>query len=246
MFPTIHEGQLETLVDEVYQGDLDAYKNYIVRMVLAISIQKMDPEYSGLADSYYLAAMTYIEEVIKPMSIYTIQCLILIAQYSLLTPTRAPIYHIIGLATRICFALDLASESTIMYGTDPNNALEQDMRRRMVWCVFNMELALAHSLGRPSGFAIKEDSFGVRFFSLVDDRHITTTGITSNKSCEKKIMCEHFFHMRLLQAEIRRVLYQTKRPQPQTDADEWFLTMQDKVDKWFTSSPVQPAWSQSW
>lgn len=215
-------------------------------MVFAISIQKMEVTYAALADSYYLNALAYIDDVLQPMNIYTIQCLILIAQYSLLTPTRSPVYHIIGLATRICLQLGLTSETSIMASIHASNALEQDMRRRMVWCVFNMELALAHSLGRPSGFAIYENNFDVKFFSLMDDEDITPHGIMSDRPCEKKIMCFHFFQMRLLQAEIRRTLYQTKREEPRNDDHEWHKSMRAKIDIWYKNTPEKPNWSKSW
>lgn len=86
--PTLHEPTFAKDMQEVYDGDLDPYKNFVVRMMLAISMQKLDTQYAGLADSYYLASMAYVEDVIRPKDLKTLQCLVLIAQYSLLTPTR--------------------------------------------------------------------------------------------------------------------------------------------------------------
>ena len=38
-------------------------------MVIAISRQKLDTVYSGLADSYYLAALPFLSGAIKPMDL---------------------------------------------------------------------------------------------------------------------------------------------------------------------------------
>ncbi len=217
-------------------------------MVLAISMQKLDVQYAGLANSYYLAAMQNVDEVIRPKDIKTLQCLVLIAQYSLMTPTRTPIYYIVGLATRLCQQLGLSEEKTIVQGlaqglVDP---LQMDMRRRLSWIVLSMEMGLAHSLGRPNGFASSHDHVDIKFFHTIDDMHITPNGIMSQEPSEKKIMAVHFFKMRLLQAEIRRVLYQRKRPEPKNDQHPWFAQMEKKMRDWLEASPAQPAWSKPW
>jgi hypothetical protein len=49
--------------------------------------------------------------------------------------------------------------------------------------------------------------------------------------------------MRLLQLEIRRKLYQKKRPQPQDDKDPWFQQMEAKLIAWRDSSPEMDAGS---
>ncbi|KAI9738924.1 MAG: hypothetical protein M1818_005238 [Claussenomyces sp. TS43310] len=248
LFPTIHEPTLEREVDDVYNGDTDDYKNFVLRMVLAISMQKLDTQYAGLADSYYLAAMAYIEAVIRPKDLRTVQCLILIGQYSLLTPTRTAIYYIIGLATRICQQLGLSEEKTIAQGVSMGlvDPAQMDMKRRLSWCVFNMESGLSHSLGRPNGFAISQDHINVGFFLNVDDVYITSTGILPAPVSEKKTTAIHFFKMRLLQAEIRRVLYQRKRSEPKNEEHPWYFLMEQKLLDWLNASPLQPAWSKLW
>jgi hypothetical protein len=217
-------------------------------MVIAISMQKLDSQWAGLADSYYLAAMAHVEAVIRPKDLKTLQCLVLIAQYSLLTPTRTAIYYIVGLATRLCQQLGLSENKTIIqdfnYGLI--DSVQLDMRRRLSWIVLSMELGLSHSLGRPNGFATGEDHVDLDFFALVDDSLITPEGILPGPPSEKKIMAVHFFKMRLLQAEIRRNLYQGKRPEPKDDHDPWFAMMEQKLENWLEAAPENPPWSKPW
>ena len=217
-------------------------------MVLAISMQKLDPQYAGLADSYYLAAMQSVDEVVRPKDLRTLQCLVLIAQYSLLTPTKTPIYYIVGLATRLCQQLGLTEEKTIVQGASLGQVdpLQMDMRRRLSWIVLSMEFGLAHSLGRPNGYATGQDHVDVGFFATVDDEYITPDGIISNLQSEKKIIAIHFFKMRLLQAEIRRVLYQRKRSEPKDDSHTWFCQMEERLQSWLDAAPTEPSWSKPW
>jgi hypothetical protein len=248
LLPTLHEPSFLKDLQDVYDGSTDPYKNFVLRMVLAISMQKLDPQYAGLADSYYLAAMVYMEAVIRPKDIKTLQCLVLVAQYSMLTPTRTAIYYIVGLATRLCQQLGLTEEKTITQGVALGlvNPLQLDMKRRLFWIVVSMEFGLAHSMGRPNAFATGQDHVDVNFFEAVDDEDVTTEGIIPGPPSEKKAVAIHFFRMRLLQAEIRRVLYQKKRPEPKSEDHPWYAQMEQKLKHWVDTCPHSPSWSKPW
>lgn len=242
MLPTLHEPSFRQVVDNVYNGSTDAYENFVLRIVLAVSMQKLDPRYAGLADSYYLAAMPHLEESIQRKDLGTLQCLALIAQYSMVTPTRAASYWVVGLASKLCQELGLAQEATInapnpQTGAQPS-ALEVDMRRRLLWIIFSMETGLAHSLGRPSAFACTFDYVDVQSFAPVDDPYIGKEGIVPGcpRSMKKRVSA-HFLSMRFLQLEIRRKLYLKRRPLPKDDQDPWFHSMEQKLRDWMRSAP---------
>ena len=241
LLPTLHEPSFWSVVEDVYSGSVDGYKNFTLRIVIAISMQKLDPQYAGLADSYYLAALPFLEQAIKPMDLGTLQCFALMAQYSLLTPTRTAAYWVVGFAARLCQELGITEEATIELSGDGNtrgNALQIDMRRRLFWIITSMELGLAHSLGRPSAFGTTFDHIDVAFFEPVDDQFIGSSGIQpSSPISTKKLIAIHFFKMRLLQAEIRRKLYLAKRPTPENDQDPWFQLMEKKTEDWMNGSP---------
>lgn len=241
--PILHEKLFGEDLDAVFAGDTDPYKHFVVNMVVAIGLQKMGG-YAGLPDSYYLSAMKHFEDVIRPKDLKTLQCLVLIGQYSLLTPTKTAIYYVIGLATRICQQLGLGDEKTIALGvTDPQTL---DMRRRLSWIVTTQELGLAHTMGRPNGFSKSDDLMNVKFFQTVADEHITPEGIRPGPPCERKMVAIYFCKMRLLQAEIRRVLYEKKRPDPGHEAHPWFDQMEQKLKEWLNECPEQPAWCKPW
>ncbi|KAK6500235.1 hypothetical protein TWF481_010583 [Arthrobotrys musiformis] len=239
MLPTLHESTFMKDADEVYAGSADPHKNFILKMVLAISMQKIGSQYSGLADGFYLSALTHLEAVVGAMNLSTLQCFCLMGQYSLLTPTRTGIYHIIGLATRLCIDLGLNQESTItkdIFG-NPLDPLTIDMRRRLFWVTSSMESGLSHILGRPSGFCTGDTFTDVQFFQPYDDTLITKDGILPGPVATKKLVSMHFFKMRRIQSEIRLGLYQNLKETPKDDQDPWFKKMHAKLDHWVSSAP---------
>ncbi|KAL9597273.1 MAG: hypothetical protein Q9219_005254 [cf. Caloplaca sp. 3 TL-2023] len=242
MLPTLHEPSFRQVIDDVYNGSADAYQNFVLRMVLSVSMQKLDSRYAGLADSYYLAAMPHLEDSIRRKDIGTLQCLALIAQYSMVTPTRAASYWVVGLASKLCQELGLTQEATIDSADPrtgvPPNALEVDMRRRMLWIIYSMETGLAHSLGRPSAFGCTFDYVDVKPFESVDDEYICKEGVVSGcpRSMKKRVAI-HFLSMRFLQLEIRKRLYLKERPLPKDDQDPWFHAMEEKLRRWMDSAP---------
>lgn len=236
-------------MEAVYSNVGNDYQHFVVWMVLAIGMQRMSTQWAGLADSFYLAAMNYLEKVVSHKNLKTLQCLVLIAQYSLLTPTRTAIYYIVGLQTRLCQQLGLTEEKYIAqtHGNNETNAIVLDMRRRLSWIVLSMEFGLAQSLGRPNGFATGQDHVDVGFFAPFEDKDIKADGISPDaKFSNRKLVAIHFFKMRLLQAEIRRVLYQKKRDQPCDDSEPWFIEMEQKLDSWCDESPQFDTFSKPW
>ena len=244
----MHEKHFLQDLEDVYADAGDAYKNFVVRMVLAISLQKLDLQYAGLADSYYLSAMIYFEDVVRPKDLKTLQCLLLIGQYSMLTPTRTAVYYIIGLATRICQQLGLDSEKTITAGVDYGmvDPLTLDMKRRLAWAVASLEFGLAHSMGRPNGFSKGNDLMDVQFFNTVDDDKVREDGIQPGHPSDKKLVSIHFCRMSLLQAEIRRILYERKRQAPNDENHPWFTEIEHRMEEWLDASPENPAWCKPW
>jgi hypothetical protein len=242
--PILHEKKLAAALEDVYGGSQDAYQQFVVRMVMAISMQKLDTTYAGLADSYYLSAMQYFEDVVRAKDLKTLQCLALIGQYSLLTPTRTAAYYIVGLAAKISQQMGLVDEKTIAIGTE--DSLTLDLRRRLSWVVTAMEFGLAYSMGRPNAFAKSEDIVDVKFFDSAKDENITEDGILPGPPDENKLVAIHFCKMRLLQAEISRVLYEKKKSEPKDDRHPWFSTMEGKLEQWLNESPESPAWAKPW
>ena len=240
LLPLLHEPSFRQDIQAVFQGSRDPVLNFQLRLVIAISLQRCDIKWAGVADSYYLAALPYLQEVVQRMDVSTLQCFALIAEYSVLTPTRTASYWIVGLATRLCQDLGLCDEKTIVeFQGRHYSILEVDLRRRLYWIITSLEFGLAHILGRPSAFGTSVENINVKWFELCDDRYITSQGLLPGRHpVMKKCMTVHFFKMRLIQAEIRRTLYLKRRDSPLNDEDPWFDEMMGRIDRWVRDRPV--------
>ncbi|KAI9727486.1 MAG: hypothetical protein M1828_006428 [Chrysothrix sp. TS-e1954] len=239
MYPLLHEPELDRIFEDVYRDDSDPFKNFVVRMIIAIGLQRMDTKYAGAGDSFYLGALGYFEAAVKPMNLQTLQCFNLIGEYSLLTPTRTAVYYVVGLAVRLLQALGLSEERSLVRNPDgsPASPLEIDLKRRAFWSTLSMDYGLAHALGRPAMMSTDQDCFDVDFPKAVDDKYISHHGIVPGHFSTRKWIAIHFYKMRLLQLEIRRVLYRRKRDTPTSDSDPWFRQMERKLDSWRLASP---------
>lgn len=223
----------------MYGGSEDPYENFALRMVIALSMQKLSSQWTGLADSYYLAALPFLENTVKRRNLGTLQAFMLIAQYSIVTPTRTAANWIVVLAVKLSQDLGITEESTIGVDTVGArlDALEIDMRRRCYWICFAMEQGLAHSMGRPSAFGIPNERMNVGWFQTVDDEFITREGVQPATQSVKKQIAKHFISMRLLQLEIRRTLYLKRRSAPLNDGDPWFVEMEQRLSEWINQIP---------
>ena len=242
MYPVFHEPSLLALVDSVLEGSEDPYEKFVTWMIIAIGLQKHpNLNLAGAGDSYYLGALSFLEDVVRRRNIQTLQCFVLIGEYSLLTPTRTAIFFIIGLAMRLLQDLGFHQEHTIANNQDGSAAsvLEVDLRRRAYWAVVTMDYGLAHSLGRPSIMATlhEQDHVNVAWFAEVEDEFICPHGILPCPISTRKWIAIHFYKMRLLQLEIRRALYLEKRPTPTGHSDPWFEEMHNKLLLWKRSNP---------
>lgn len=251
MYPLIHEPTLKDIIRSVYAGSVDNYENFVTKMVIAIALQRGHNRLAGLGDSYYLAAMQHFEAVVRPMDLKTLQCFVLIGEYSLLTPTRTAAFYVVGLAVRLAQSLGITQERTLTVNADgsPATPFDIDMRRRIFWAVVTMDYGLAHSLGRPAMMATAQDYIDVQYFEPIDDHDMTPHGFLPGSFSTRKWISIHFYKMRMLQLEIRRTLYQKKRETPKSDDDPWFQQMKAKMDQWRDASPnndQESGFSRTW
>ncbi|KAF8454189.1 fungal-specific transcription factor domain-containing protein [Terfezia claveryi] len=239
ILPLLHEPTFLGYVDDIYdKGDTDPVKLFQLKNVLAISMQKLSPNYAQLADSYYLASFEHLEDIMEPMDMTTLQCLALMCSYSLLTPTRTAVYHVVGIVVRLCIQLGYSQEKTIGLSDVPLDPITMDLRRRLFWVIASFEYGLSHVLGRPSGFATMDGYVDVKFYEPVEDQYITKDGVLPAPKSPKKLISMHFFRLRRLQAQIRQRLYQNPRPTPKDDTDPWFSEMNAKIEAWRKAAPI--------
>lgn len=152
-----------------------------------------------------------------------LQAVILLAGLALLRPVAPGLWYIIGVAVRLSIDLGLHFEDIDQEldkrpthpdtGEPTSSGLgrkqwTRDLRRRLWWCVFNLDRLVSSCVGRP--VAISESVVTIEFPSMLDDAYITPSGFLKAPDLEEKpsykLVTRHYIRLRLLQSEILQVL----------------------------------------
>ena len=82
----------------------------------------------------------------------------------------------------------------------------RDLRRRLFWSTYSLDRIVSVCTGRP--FGITDQVITTEFCSVLDDSHITFSGILPCQTIKPsyKLIAHHYFRLRLLQSEILGVL----------------------------------------
>lgn len=103
----------------------------------------------------------------------------------------------------------------------------RDLRRRLWWCVFFFDRLVHTYVGRP--VSIPDHVISTDFPSVLDDRHITTSGLNTSPTTlaepSNKRLAHHYFRFRLLQSETLQVRQdrhaRQAREKEQHDTTRW-------------------------
>lgn len=174
-YPFLDANTLSHAFDEVYnhnsQDAVDPLDDFIVDMILAIGtaqVHKFDWYAFPDAESHYNRAITRFSAVLTRGGIPSLQAVLLICQYRMGSSsfdTSASLWHLIGVAARMCFELGLHKKST--FGNLEND--DQDLtkrprseqeiieiKRRCFWSVLAMDRVASFVLGRPLAIQLED------------------------------------------------------------------------------------------
>jgi hypothetical protein len=183
-------------------------------------------------EEYHSSAIVHLESFLSTSAaseghgggLEELQAVLLLAGLALLRPVAPGLWYIIGVALRLSVDLGLHVEDSepdldtldIKMETDGTGSKSRlgrrqwtrDLRRRLWWSVYSLDRLVSVCVGRP--FGITDQVITTEFPSLLDDRHIKTSGFlkSSLEYCPptSKLVTHHYFRLRLLQSEILQVL----------------------------------------
>lgn len=154
MLPILHMPTFAAQLARVRDRSDDATEAdvFFVLMVLALSTmalsRSLDPtaELRMSSEAFYVEASKHMEDIFEDNTYAGLQAILLCCYYSLLNPARGSVWHLVGLASRVCVDYGFHHETEQQLGLSP---LELDMRRRLFAAVYNLDRLLCHALGRP-------------------------------------------------------------------------------------------------
>ena len=154
-FPLLHRPSFMATVDRIY-GEMGYYEDnmydaFVFDMVLAIgssNFNRFEGAATAGASTYYAMAQSKVQAVMSMDGLSVLRAILLISQhgiFSSLSDTSASNWHLIGVGARLCFELGLHLEHRQLSG--PKNftetagtiSLEEEMRRRCFWCLYNLD-----------------------------------------------------------------------------------------------------------
>lgn len=204
------------------------YEVYVVSLVMAISLttaaRTQQAWANSIAAGLLKTAMQHIRSVCTN-DIAGLQALLLLLEYGFLDPSAANVWFLSGFTTQACIDLGLHHESLDSRGMDH---LTIDVRRRVFWCAYEMEIATSGALLRPSSLLNKEVS--VPFPAEVDDDAISASGVDSNGRATK-FASRRIWKYRQVEAKVVSVLFHSGEI-PHNSLDAWMDEIETKVNSW--------------
>jgi hypothetical protein len=223
-YPIYHRNDVTIAFNSIYHKraatlGADSLRNrYILCITMAISLsttaRSKVRKANGLAYQLVRHAMQWIPEV-ATNDIPGLQAILLLTQYIFLNPRMADLWLLTGLISQAVIDLGLHQEL-------PNDATvtpyQRDMRRRLFWCAWEMEVGVCCIFLRSTSLPIRH--IEVAFPLEMDDTSITQASVNPEGRVSKftqRIICR----FRLIEADIISVLWHGDSIPNGITMDQW-------------------------
>jgi len=233
IYPIFYSADLVAYFNAIFHPVSESFPTpreiYVVSMIMAISLTTAARTQQVWANS--IARALFKEAMQQIRLVYTndiggLQALLLLVQYTYLDPSAANLWLLSGFATQACIDLGLHHESPD-HSVDP---LTRDIRRRVFWCTYEMEIAISAALLRPS--VLFGAATNVPFPTKVDDNPISVSGIDLDGPATK-FCCRWIWQFRLIEAEIISVLFPSgEAPVSSTSLEAWMGEIESRINHW--------------
>ncbi|SPO05385.1 uncharacterized protein DNG_08072 [Cephalotrichum gorgonifer] len=214
-----------TDVNGTPRGAAAPYDAFTLNLIMAISLSTTARSKQARANSIALGlfekAMEHISEVLSN-DLRGLQALILLTQYTFLNPGVANFWLLTGFISQACIDLGLHHE---LPEHPQISILQRDMRRRVFWCAWEMEIAVCGALLRP--ITLLRKTITAEFPSQLEDSAITPTGIDSNGR-STKFTAHYIWRYREVECDIVPVLFHNEPIPPEFRSLEHWMSHQER------------------
>lgn len=234
-YPIYHRNDVTAAFNSIYHpasnpGHDSPRNRYIVSIIMAISLstaaRTKQKKANALAYTLVHQAMQHIPSV-ATNNISGLQAILLLTQYIFLNPKMADLWLLTGLISQAVIDLGLHHELP----NDPRiSAYERDMRRRLFWCAWEMEVGVCSIFQRPVNLPIR--NIEVAFPVEVDDVAITPTRIDYTGRVSK-FTSRRICLFRLIEAEICAITrHGDPIPTRFNSLEHWMLDCEGRILEW--------------
>lgn len=182
------------------------------------------------------SAITYAKSDIE-----TLRSVLLLAQFVALCPSQGSLWHLTGIALRMCIDIGLHWETDEQRLTMDPVALRD--RRRLWYTTYQLDRFLSITLGRP--FGIIDESIRVElpnpWVAVVGSQAINAVPVTDNFDIHGQRALNHIFKMSHLESEITHVQHSqswsVRIAYPRANYATWMQDIVPRLQEWYTTIP---------
>ncbi|BGP20902.1 hypothetical protein JCM10213v2_009067 [Rhodosporidiobolus nylandii] len=203
------------------------------------------PSFFRLHNSDYLAAaLTTLDHALLETSLETVVVMLLLAIYALKLPRGPGAWILCGKALSLAVSISLHQEkapsalAALGLAQKAPSPLEVEMRRRIFWSLYSLEVATAAMLGRPPSVPSiistplpTEVDIAVENEALLS--RLQSGAIFPSASTTNMSFAIHTFRLRQIEAKILEAVYRGQGGASEADA----MALVAELTLWWTQSP---------
>ncbi|KAH5551193.1 hypothetical protein HBI25_184440 [Parastagonospora nodorum] len=259
--PFIQRTQVEKAVMSAYAasgevqslGSATGQYMFTAYMVFAIALCNIPNPSGGTSrvmqsEGCFRSAVGWVERVItySKSDLETLRAVLLLAQFVSMCPWQGSLWHLTGIAMRLCVDMGLHWESEGQSLEADQDALYE--RRRLWHCAYHFDRVLSITLGRP--FGITDESTRVPLPSPWTVSRRSFGAETNDFDVHHQRAHNHLFSLSKLESEIKHVqqsqTWPVKAAYPKPNVVAWMNDVQPRLQEWHsTIPPLEKAHSSS-
>ena len=251
--PIVERSQVEPAIKSAYLSmnghqqpdrvvERDIFTTY---MVFAIALCNVPNPSGGTgrvmqSEGCFRSAIAWIEKVItySKSDLETLRAVLLLAQFVSMCPWQGSLWHLTGIALRLCIDLGLHWESERQpLNTNPELLYE---RRRLWYSAYHFDRVLGITLGRP--FGITDESIRVPLPNPWAASRQPFGQATNNFDIHHQRAHNHLFSMAKLESEIKHVQHSQSWAltiaNPKPNFGMWLEDIQPRLQEWYSTVPT--------
>ncbi|KAM6477004.1 major facilitator superfamily domain-containing protein [Trichoderma sp. SZMC 28011] len=175
-YPFLHPRAVRAVVDGIYSDasfeKTHPFEMFMFHMILAIAtsqVYKFNWRVLPDAETHLQKATDYLNAVLFEGGLRALQAMLLLCQFRLSNSTNHAsdsLWHIVGIAVRMCFELGLHREASYRTAGSRRDAAdvsflspkyeENEVRRRCFWSVYALDRVISVTLGRPLAICVED------------------------------------------------------------------------------------------
>ena len=251
--PIIRETRVKNAVDNAYtcvstmqpldrQVEQDIFTTY---MVFAIALCNLPSPTGGTgrplqSEGCFHSAINWVENVItySQSDLETLRAVLLLAQFVSMCPWRGSLWHLSGMALRLCVDMGLHWESEEQVSNQDEDLLYE--RRRLWYSAYYFDHVLGVTLGRP--FGITDESTRVPLPNpwAASGLSFGELEIKDFENVHQRAH-NHLFKIVQLESEIKHVqqsqLWPSRMAYPRPNYKLWAKDIQPRLQEWHDTIP---------